>query len=115
MKWLVYLTNSLLVLLVVAAVVFGVRYLLENRPIRQEIRTSLASQYQQIAEQYKRRMGDYEGMCTELAARDRVQCQSTATQYRIFVATQTGGYLCADSSGFDGTVDGLSRTSTLCQ
>jgi uncharacterized protein HemX len=110
------LLQAFLTIVIVVVIGVGVWYVITHRVvnIQNEVGETFAKQYQGVAELYKRRMGDYEGMCTELAAKDKVVCQSNETAYRVSQSLRNGKFFCADSTGFEGVVASLPREVPLC-
>jgi len=108
--------NTLVVIIIFGVVVGGVWYVATHQSgyLRQEVRAAFVTQYQGVTKQYKRRMGDYTGMCQELAAPDTVFCQSMEDEYRLFKLMPEGGYLCIDSTGFSDIIETPPKNSYLC-
>ncbi len=71
-------------------------------------------QYQAAAEQFKGRMYDFDGVCSELILAEGVICADEEISYRVLERHKENGYYCIDHTGFAGQIPSPPASVLAC-
>jgi len=105
-----------LVILVIAVVVVGFVKFGSGGETSEVVKNEIRfSQYSNAARSYRARNYGYEGVCHAVGLPDSTVCIDSRKEYRMEETLDSGGFVCADSSGFVGVTEesGSERFSCL--